>query len=163
MCCCSPRTSILLSVSQVPVFRTALPTRLRRFHLGCLRSRPGAAGSDGRAVTTSAVWAKGVQGRPRARFGRMRHRPPRLPAHRACPQKLPFYRIFAADARCPRDGRHLEQLGWYDPAPGESCPRRPCRRLLPRSPVGRSGTLSLPVRAAQDGNKHLGLNIERIK
>lgn len=34
-------------------------------------------------------------------------------------QNLPFYRIFAADARCPRDGRHLEQLGHYDPIPGE--------------------------------------------
>ena len=34
-------------------------------------------------------------------------------------QNLPFYRIFAADARCPRDGRHLEQLGHYDPIPGK--------------------------------------------
>ena len=48
-------------------------------------------------------------------------------------QKLPFYRIFVADSRCPRDGRHLEQVGHYDPAP------------------------------AKDGNKHLGLHIDRIK
>ncbi|PRW60506.1 30S ribosomal S16 [Chlorella sorokiniana] len=48
-------------------------------------------------------------------------------------KNLPFYRIFAADARCPRDGRHLEQLGHYDPIPGK------------------------------DGNKSLGLNIERIQ
>jgi len=48
-------------------------------------------------------------------------------------QNLPFYRIFAADSRSPRDGRHLEQLGHYDPIPGK------------------------------DGNKHVGLNIERIK
>lgn len=34
------------------------------------------------------------------------------------PQNWPFYRIFAADARSPRDGRHLEQLGHYDPIPG---------------------------------------------
>ena len=26
-----------------------------------------------------------------------------------------FYRISAVDARCPRDGRVLEELGWYDP------------------------------------------------
>ena len=48
-------------------------------------------------------------------------------------QNLPFYRIFAADARSPRDGRHLENLGYYDPVP------------------------------EKDGNKHVGLNIERIK
>ncbi len=27
----------------------------------------------------------------------------------------PFYRINAMDKRCPRDGRVIEQLGWYDP------------------------------------------------
>eukprot|EP00887_Chlorella_sp_A99_P003044 scaffold9.g3044.t1 len=48
-------------------------------------------------------------------------------------RNLPFYRIFVADSRCPRDGRHLEQVGHYDPIPGK------------------------------DGNKHVGLNIERIK
>ena len=25
------------------------------------------------------------------------------------------YRIVAADGRCPRDGKCLETLGWYDP------------------------------------------------
>lgn len=38
-----------------------------------------------------------------------------------------------ADSRCPRDGRHLEQVGHYDPVPGK------------------------------DGNKHVGLNMERIR
>ena len=28
---------------------------------------------------------------------------------------LPFYRINAMDKRAPRDGRVIEQLGWYDP------------------------------------------------
>eukprot|EP00891_Asterochloris_glomerata_P009981 jgi/Astpho2/9981/fgenesh1_pm.00153_%23_5_t len=46
---------------------------------------------------------------------------------------LPFYRIFAADARAPRDGRHLEVVGHYDPLPGK------------------------------DGNKHITLDIDRIK
>ncbi|KAK3242279.1 hypothetical protein CYMTET_48016 [Cymbomonas tetramitiformis] len=45
----------------------------------------------------------------------------------------PFYRIFAADARRSRDGKHIEVLGHYDPIPG------------------------------RDGNKHLGLNFERVK
>jgi small subunit ribosomal protein S16 len=27
----------------------------------------------------------------------------------------PFYRICAMDARTPRDGRTIEELGWYDP------------------------------------------------
>lgn len=48
-------------------------------------------------------------------------------------QNLPFYRIFAADSRSPRDGRHLENVGYYDPIP------------------------------QKDGNKHIGLDIERIK
>ena len=48
-------------------------------------------------------------------------------------KRQPMYKIFAADARCPRDGRHLEVLGYYDPIP------------------------------EKDGNKHVGLNIERIK
>ncbi len=28
---------------------------------------------------------------------------------------LPFFRINAVDSRRPRDGRVLEELGWYDP------------------------------------------------
>lgn len=47
--------------------------------------------------------------------------------------KFPFYRIYAADHRAPRDGKHLEILGHYDPIP------------------------------QKDGNKHVGLHIERIK
>jgi len=39
-----------------------------------------------------------------ARFGR-KHRP--------------FYRIVVADARSPRDGRHIERVGTYDPLPGK--------------------------------------------
>jgi small subunit ribosomal protein S16 len=30
-------------------------------------------------------------------------------------KKTPFYRIVATDKRAPRDGRHIEQLGIYDP------------------------------------------------
>ena len=30
-------------------------------------------------------------------------------------KKRPFYRMVAADARAPRDGRFIEQLGYYDP------------------------------------------------
>lgn len=30
-------------------------------------------------------------------------------------KKRPFYRIVAADARCPRDGKFLERLGVYNP------------------------------------------------
>jgi len=29
--------------------------------------------------------------------------------------KKPFYRIVVADARAPRDGKAIEQLGYYDP------------------------------------------------
>jgi small subunit ribosomal protein S16 len=30
-------------------------------------------------------------------------------------KKRPFYRIVAAESRFPRDGRFIEQLGYYDP------------------------------------------------
>jgi len=34
---------------------------------------------------------------------------------RAGSKKRPFYRIVAAEKRFPRDGRFIEQLGYYDP------------------------------------------------
>ncbi len=30
-------------------------------------------------------------------------------------KKHPFYRIVVADARSPRDGRTIEEIGYYDP------------------------------------------------
>jgi ribosomal protein S16 len=33
-------------------------------------------------------------------------------------RNMPFYRIHVADARAPRDGKHLEIVGHYDPLPG---------------------------------------------
>ena len=39
----------------------------------------------------------------------------RLSRHGA--KKHPFYRIVVANSRFPRDGRYIEQLGTYDPAP----------------------------------------------
>lgn len=30
-------------------------------------------------------------------------------------KKRPFYRLVVADARSPRDGRFIEQVGYYDP------------------------------------------------
>jgi small subunit ribosomal protein S16 len=37
----------------------------------------------------------------------------RLARHGA--KKKPFYRIVVADSRSPRDGRFIEQVGYYDP------------------------------------------------
>ncbi len=34
-------------------------------------------------------------------------------------RRRPFYRINAVDARTKRDGKVLEQLGWYDPLAAE--------------------------------------------
>ncbi|KAK6941352.1 Ribosomal protein S16, partial [Dillenia turbinata] len=45
----------------------------------------------------------------------------------------PFYRVMAADSRSPRDGKHLEVLGYYNPVPG------------------------------QDGGKRMGLNFDSVK
>ena len=30
-------------------------------------------------------------------------------------KKAPFYRVAVADSRYPRDGRFIEELGYYDP------------------------------------------------
>jgi ribosomal protein S16 len=30
-------------------------------------------------------------------------------------KKQPFYRLVVADARTPRDGRYIDQLGYYNP------------------------------------------------
>lgn len=30
-------------------------------------------------------------------------------------KKAPFYRIIVADSRFPRDGRFIEEIGYYDP------------------------------------------------
>jgi small subunit ribosomal protein S16 len=37
----------------------------------------------------------------------------RLARHGA--KKKPFYRIVVADSRSPRDGRFIDQIGYYDP------------------------------------------------
>ena len=35
--------------------------------------------------------------------------------HRAGAKRKPFYRIVIADSRMPRDGRFIEQVGYYNP------------------------------------------------
>ena len=35
-------------------------------------------------------------------------------------KKAPFYRIVVADSRYPRDGRLIEELGYYDPTKNPS-------------------------------------------
>ena len=34
-------------------------------------------------------------------------------------KQRPFYRIVAADSRCPRDGRFIDSIGTYNPIPAE--------------------------------------------
>ena len=31
-------------------------------------------------------------------------------------KKAPFYRVVVADSRFPRDGRFIEEIGYYDPS-----------------------------------------------
>ncbi|HHW99317.1 MAG TPA: 30S ribosomal protein S16 [Firmicutes bacterium] len=35
-------------------------------------------------------------------------------------KKAPFYRIIVADSRSPRDGRFIEEIGYYDPTTNPS-------------------------------------------
>eukprot|EP00882_Tetradesmus_deserticola_P012489 GHRQ01013235.1.p3 GENE.GHRQ01013235.1~~GHRQ01013235.1.p3 ORF type:complete len:102 (+),score=25.97 GHRQ01013235.1:420-725(+) len=46
---------------------------------------------------------------------------------------LPFYKLVVAQQRAPRDGKHLDVVGWFNPIP------------------------------AADGNKHIGLKFDRVK
>ena len=39
-------------------------------------------------------------------------------------KKRPYYRIVAADARAPRDGKYLEQIGTYNPILAKDSPER---------------------------------------
>ncbi|RHY85546.1 hypothetical protein DYB26_001101 [Aphanomyces astaci] len=84
-----------------------------RFRIGAiLRSRKNHQLTDFRILITMVVRLR------LARWGRVHS---------------PFYRIVAADARYPRDGRHLEILGTYNPL------------------------------AATDGVKELRVNNDRVK
>jgi len=35
-------------------------------------------------------------------------------------KKVPFYRIVVADSRSPRDGKFIEEIGYYDPTQNPS-------------------------------------------
>ena len=35
-------------------------------------------------------------------------------------KKAPFYRVVVADSRYPRDGRFIEEIGYYDPTKNPS-------------------------------------------
>ena len=39
----------------------------------------------------------------------------RIRLRRMGAHKKPFYRVIVADQRSPRDGRFIEELGYYDP------------------------------------------------
>nr|CAB3483518.1 unnamed protein product [Digitaria exilis] len=47
----------------------------------------------------------------------------------------PFYRLMAADSRSPRDGKHLEVLGYYNPLPVGAQPSDPVERILFRAGI----------------------------
>ena len=41
--------------------------------------------------------------------------PVKIRLRRMGAKKAPFYRIVVADSRYPRDGRFIEEVGYYDP------------------------------------------------
>ena len=95
-------------------------------------------------------------------------------------KNLPFYRIFVADSRSPRDGRHIEVVGHFDPITGARAGADERTRCMARG-CGAAALLGVAahsdarcercercaaltsLRAGKDGNKHLGLNFDRIK
>ena len=48
---------------------------------------------------------------------------------RAGAKKKPFYKIVAADSRSPRDGKFIEQVGYYDPTRNPALTRIDMERL----------------------------------
>ncbi len=54
----------------------------------------------------------------------------RLRLARAGRHKRPFYRVVAADARMPRDGRFLEIVGTFDPLKNPAVPELKQERVL---------------------------------
>ncbi len=54
----------------------------------------------------------------------------RLRLARAGRHKRPFYRVVAADARMPRDGRFLEVVGTFDPLKNPAVPELKQERVL---------------------------------
>ncbi len=47
-------------------------------------------------------------------------------------KKKPFYRVVVTDSRSPRDGRFIEEIGYYDPMtePGDRQDRRGERQVV---------------------------------
>ena len=95
----------------------SLPAGSDRAHAAPLSRRcPSASGSP----ASGARCARGAVARPAGREAEPPPAPTRRRRRPPCPilQNLPFYRLFIADSRAPRDGRHIEVVGHYDPAPG---------------------------------------------
>ena len=44
----------------------------------------------------------------------------RIRLRRMGAKKVPFYRLVVADSRSPRDGRFIEEIGYYDPTKNPS-------------------------------------------
>eukprot|EP00949_MAST-11_sp_MAST-11-sp1_P003371 g3371.t1 len=75
--------------------------------------------------------------------------PVRLRLQRFGRKKRPFYRIVAADARAPRDGKFIELLGTYDP--------------IPRAQRARSINLARHEEVEREKVKEVGMRVDRIK
>ena len=53
-------------------------------------------------------------------------------------KKAPFYRVVVADSRFPRDGRFIEEIGYYDPTKEPSVVNIDARRPRSGSPTALS-------------------------
>lgn len=79
----------------------------------------------------------------------------------------------AADSRSPRDGKHLEVLGYYNPLPGTPIPSFSCFFLGAGEFQLFFGFIFDAMEGiidfgfmyfvGQDGGKRMGLNFDRVK
>ena len=68
----------------------------------------------------------------------------------------PFYGIVVANKSSPRDGKHVERVGTYNPTP-QMVPEEYREYLLQKGPG--NPRVQMPERKV----KHIELNVERIK
>ena len=67
-------------------------------------------------------------------------------------KKNPFYRIVVADSRYPRDGRFIEEIGYYDPMPNPSVIKLDAEKAKNWISNGAQPTDTVKVLLKKEGN-----------
>ena len=77
-------------------------------------------------------------------------------------QEPTLFRVMAADSRSPRDGKHIEVLGYFNPLPGDLM-KRICILWFDFWLLSSFVFTLFRLCTGQDGGKRMGLKFYRIK